>query len=394
VRLIGREAEKDALHEVLDSVRRGMSGALVLRGEPGVGKSALLGYAVEHAGDLQLVRTVAVESEMALAFAAVHQLLSPLLPGTNRLPEPQRRALGMAFGLVNGPPANPFVVGLAALTLLADAAEERPVLCVVDDAHWLDDESADVLTFVARRLLADRVGMLFALRETAESDPRLQALPGLRIAGLPIQDACELLQRSVCRPVNAAVAERIVVETGGNPLAVVEAVRELAPEQLGGLEPLPEPLPVGKRLEDLFVRRVQGLPADTQRLVLLAAADQPGRGDRLWRAGAALAFRSPPRCRRRQPAWWSSGRRCGSSIRLFGRRSTTPRPQSSAGRLAGPWRRHAIRSSTQFRGPGIWPQPPAGPTKRPPPHWKRPRIEPVAVVDVPRRPCCGNARRC
>ena len=293
VRLIGREAEKQALHEVLDSVRRGMSGALVLRGEPGVGKSALLGYAVEHSGDLQLVRTVAVESEMALAFAGVHQLLSPLLPGTDRLPEPQRRALNVAFGLVNGSPADPFLVGLAALTLFADATEERPVLCVVDDAQWLDDESADVLTFVARRLLADRVGMLFALRETAESDPRLQALPGLRIAGLPVQDGCELLQRSISRPVNAAVAERIVVETGGNPLAVVEAARELAPEQLGGLEPLPEPLPVGKRLEDLFVRRVQGLPADTQRLVLLAAADQPGRGDRLWRAATALGIREP-----------------------------------------------------------------------------------------------------
>ena len=394
MRLIDREAEKQALHEVLDSVRRGMSGALVLRGEPGVGKSALLGYAVEHAGDLQIVRTVAVESEMALAFAAVHQLLSPLLPGTNRLPEPQRRALNVAFGLVNGSPADPFLVGLAALTLFADATEERPVLCVVDDAQWLDDESADVLTFVARRLLADRVGMLFALRETAESDPRLQALPGLRIAGLPVQDACELLQRSISRPVNAAVAERIVVETGGNPLAVVEAARELAPEQLGGLEPLPQPLPVGKRLEDLFVRRVQGLPADTQRLVLLAAADQPGRGDRLWRAATALGIPEPPRCRRRQPDWWSSGRRCGSSIRWSGRRSTTLRPRSSGGRLTGPWRRHAIRSSMLFPEPGIWPQPPPGPTKRSPPRWKRPPIEPVAVVAVPRRPRCGNARRC
>ena len=137
-----RGAEKQALHEVVDSVRRGMSGALVLRGEPGVGKSALLGDVMEHAGDLQIVRTVAVESEMTLAFAAVHQLLSPLLPGTNRLPEPQRRALSVAFGLVSGPPADPFLVGLAVLTLLADAAEARPVLCLVDDAQWLDEESA------------------------------------------------------------------------------------------------------------------------------------------------------------------------------------------------------------------------------------------------------------
>ena len=275
-----RGAEKQALHEVLDSVRRGMSGTLVLRGEPGVGKSALLGYVMEHAGDLQIVRTVAVESEMTMAFAAVHQLLSPLLPGANRLPEPQRRALSVAFGLVSGPPADPFLVGLAVLPLLADAAEARPVLCLVDDAQWLDEESADILGFVARRLLADGVGMVFALRETTEPDPRLQALPGLRVAGLPEPDAYELLQTSISRPIDVGVAARIVVETGGNPLAV-EAARELAPEQLGGLEPLPDSLPVGRQLEDLFVRRVRGLPADTQRLLLLAAADQPGRAARL-----------------------------------------------------------------------------------------------------------------
>ena len=206
--MIDRRAEKQSLHRVLDSVRAGMSGALVLRGEPGVGKSALLDYAVESAADLQIVRTVAVESEMALGFAAVHQLLVPLLPGVGGLPEPQRRALGVAFGLVSGPPADPFLVGLAVLTLLADAAEVRPVLCVVDDAHWLDDESADTLGFVARRLLADRVGMLFAIREMTEPDSRLQFLPGLRIAGLPEQGAYELLETSISRPVDAAVAGR------------------------------------------------------------------------------------------------------------------------------------------------------------------------------------------
>ena len=177
------------------------------------------------------------------------------------------------------------------------------MLCVVDDAQWLDDESADLLGFVARRLLADRVGMLFAVRETAEPDPRLQALPGLRIAGLPVQDACELLRASISRPVDAAVAERIVAETGGNPLAVVEAARELAPEQLGGRAPLPEPLPVGHRLEDLFVRRVRELPADTQALLLLAAADQPGRGDACGGRPPRWASRSRPRCRRRPPDW-------------------------------------------------------------------------------------------
>jgi hypothetical protein len=191
-----------------------MSGALVLRGEPGVGKSALLGYVVKRAGDLQIVRMAAAESEKTLGFAAVHQLLVPFLPAVDRLPEPQRRALGVAFGLLSGPPADPFLVGVAALTLLADAAEERPVLCVVDDAQWLDDESADVLTFVARRLLADRVGMLFAIREPTEPDARLQALPGLLVAGLPAPDAHELLRTSNSGPIDAAVAERIVAETG------------------------------------------------------------------------------------------------------------------------------------------------------------------------------------
>ena len=227
---------------------------------------------------------------MALGFAAVHQLLGPFLHGVDRLPEPQQRALAVAFGLVNGPPADPFLVGLAVLTLLSDTARIRPVLCVIDDAQWLDDESADTFTFAARRLLADRVGMLFALRETTEPDPRLQALPGLRLAGLPEPDAYELLARAVGRPIEAGVAQRIVAETGGNPLAIVEVARELTPEQLRGQMPLPEPLPVGHQLEDLFVRRARELPTDTQTLLLLAAAEQPGRGDRLWQAAAALGI--------------------------------------------------------------------------------------------------------
>jgi predicted ATPase len=170
VPLVDRGAEKQALSGLLDSVRRGMSGALVLRGEPGVGKSALLGHAVQHADGVQVVRMVAVESEKNLGFAAVHQLLVPFLPIVDRLPEPQRRALGVAFGLVSGPPADRFLVGLAVLTLLSDVAETRPVLCVVDDAQWLDEESADLLSFVARRLLADRVGLLFGIRETADAE--------------------------------------------------------------------------------------------------------------------------------------------------------------------------------------------------------------------------------
>ncbi|WP_222266238.1 helix-turn-helix transcriptional regulator [Modestobacter marinus] len=290
MRLIDRRAEKQAVHELLDSVRAGMSRVLVLRGEPGVGKSALLEYAVASAAELRIVRTAAVESEQSLGFAAVHQLLLPLQGLMDRLPEPQRRALGVAFGSMSGGRIDPFLVGLAVLTLLSDAAEERPVLCVIDDAQWLDEESADILSFAARRLLADRVGMVFAIRETTEPSARLQALPSLRITGLPAPDAHELLKTSTGRPIDARVAERVVAETGGNPLAIVESARELTDDQLEGREPLPEPLPVGPLLDRLFVRRVRDLPDVTQTLLLLAAADRPGRGARLWEAAAALCI--------------------------------------------------------------------------------------------------------
>ncbi|HET6530430.1 MAG TPA: AAA family ATPase, partial [Actinoplanes sp.] len=290
MRLIGRETEKHTLHEVLDRVRTGMSAVLVLRGEPGVGKSTLLDYAVEHAADLRVVRTAGIESEMSFGYAAVHHVLMPFLHRREELPAPQRQALGVAFGLAGEALADPYLVGLAALTLLSEAARERPVLCVIDDAQWLDDASADALGFVARRVLADRVGILVAIREPAEKDPWLAAVPEMRIAGLPQPDACELLTMVAGSPVEAGVAQHIAVETGGNPLAIVEAAAELTAEHLRGEIALPEPLPVGQHLEDLFVRRVRDLPADTRTLLVLAAAVHPGEESRLWRAAAALAI--------------------------------------------------------------------------------------------------------
>src|SRR5689334_1825289 len=267
-----------------------MRGVLVLRGEPGVGKSVLLDHAVACATDLQILRMVPVESETTLGFAALHQLLVPLLPAVDGLPKPQRRALEVAFGLVHGPSADPFLVGLGVLTLLSDAAQTRPVLCTIDDAQWLDQESADVLSFVARRLLADRVGLLFAIRETTDLDARLQALPSLRIRGLPEQDAYKLLERSASSPIDPRVAARIVAAAGGNPLAVLTAARELTPEQRDGHAPLPDPLPVGHRLEESFLRRVRHLPADTQMLLVLAAAHFRGPTDALWRAATELGI--------------------------------------------------------------------------------------------------------
>jgi hypothetical protein len=290
VRLVDRSAEKRALEEMLRRVREGKSHALVLRGEPGVGKSALLGYAVSLADDMRVARLVAVESECHLGFAAVHRLLMPFLPALDRLPEPQRRALSVAFGLVAGAPADPFMVGLGALTLLSDAAEVQPVLGVVDDAQWLDDESSDILAFVARRLLADRVGLLFAVRATADVEPHPQMLPHLTIHGLPYQAAHALLKASTPQPVDPTVAAHLVRQTGGNPLAVVEAARELTPDQLSGAAPVTEPLAVGDRLEEIFLRRVREMPPDTQQLLLLASAGSPSQIDPLWRAAADLGI--------------------------------------------------------------------------------------------------------
>ncbi len=290
VRLIDREVERQVLGQLLHDVRTGKSRALVLLGDPGVGKSALLEHTVACAADMQVIELVGAESEQHLGFSGVHQLLAPFLPALDRLPDPQRQALSVAFGLESGPPADPFLIGLAALTLLSDAAEVRPVLCVIDDAQWLDEESSDVLAFVARRLLADRVGLLFGVRETPHDDPPLSELPGLKIAGLSHQAAQELLAESMSRPIDPLVTAQLVTGTNGNPLAVLEAARGLSLEQRTGMAPLLEPLPVGHRLEQSFVRRVRELPVDTQSLLLLASAATPGQGDVLWRAAADLGI--------------------------------------------------------------------------------------------------------
>src|SRR3954447_22981881 len=242
--LVDREAEQEVLRDLLGNARTGMGGALVLRGDAGIGKSTLLEQAIASAPDLQVLRVVAAESEMALGFAAVHQLVHPLLPCLGRLPEPQQRALAICFGLVSGPPADRFLVGLAVLTLLADTAAGRPVLCVIDDAQWLDDESADLLAFVARRLLADGVAMLVAVRETADESSRMPGVPELRIAGLSTRHAGELVEAVSGETLDAGVGAQIVAGPGGTPLPLLELARYLTPAQLPGRAPLPEPLPV------------------------------------------------------------------------------------------------------------------------------------------------------
>jgi AAA ATPase-like protein len=252
-----RRPECEVLDRLLDAVRAGESRALVVRGEPGVGKTALLDYLVGHASGCRVVRAAGVESEMELAFAGVHQLLTPMLDRLQRLPAPQRAALRAAFGLGPGPAPDRFLVGLAVLSLLADVAEEHPLLCLVDDAQWLDHASAQVLGLVARRLAAESVGLVFAARVPGEE---LAGLPELVVEGLEEADARALLEAALTGPLDAQVRDRLVAETGGNPLALLELPRGVTPAELAGGFALPGALPLPGRIEASFRRRLEALP--------------------------------------------------------------------------------------------------------------------------------------
>src|SRR3712207_2914091 len=229
--LLGRAEECGVLDRLVADVRRGEGRSLVLRGEAGIGKTALLNYLVESASDLTVDRAVGVESEMELAFASLHQLCAPMLDRLPRLPAPQRQALETVFGLSTGAAPDRFLVALAALSLFSEAADERPLLCVVDDAQWLDHASALTLAFAARRLLAEPVGIVFAAREPVEE---LQDLPELGVHGLRNGDARALLSTAVRFQLDAQVGDRIVAETRGNPLALLELPRGLTATELAG----------------------------------------------------------------------------------------------------------------------------------------------------------------
>jgi DNA-binding CsgD family transcriptional regulator len=285
--LLGRQRERDALDRLLESAREGHGGVLVLDGEPGVGKTALLEHAIEAGADLRLARTVGVEGEMELAFAALQQLCSPSLDLKERLPGPQRDALEVALGLSAGRPPNPFLVGLAVLNLLSEAAQEQPLLCVIDDAQWLDRASARALAFVARRLLAEKIAIVFAAREPIAA---LDGFAELRVEPLTHRDARALLGSVLATRLDERVLERIVVETRGNPLALLELPRGLTPAQLAGGFGLPAALPLSTRIEESFARRLARLPRDAQRLLLVAAADPTGDPLLLWRAAKKLGI--------------------------------------------------------------------------------------------------------
>ncbi len=285
--LRGRRAECALLDRLIDAVRGSESRALVLRGEPGVGKTALLEYLVERASDCRVERAVGVQSEMELAFAALHQLLEPMLDHLDRLPVPQRDALRTAFGINPGPAPDLFFVGLAVLTLLSDVAERRPLICLVDDELWLDRSSAQVLAFVARRLEAESVGLLFASRAHSED---LAGLPELVVEGLADDDARALLDSVLTGPLDTRVREQILSETRGNPLALLELLKGLTPAEVAGGYGLPGGVSLSRTIEESFSRRLEALPADTRRLLRLAAADPTGEPSLVWRAAERLAI--------------------------------------------------------------------------------------------------------
>lgn len=290
--LLGRADERALLDRTLDAARQGRSGVLVVRGEPGIGKSTLLDHAATAGADFHVVRLDGVESEMGLSFAGLYQVLRPHLGRLDRLPAPQRDALRLAFGLQHGKAPDRFLIGLASLGLLADRKAGPPLLCVVDDAQWLDEESADALGFVARRLFADSVAMIFGVRDPASRPGLLDGLPEQRLGGLGAPEATRLLSAVPGPRLERSVIERIVTETGGNPLALIEISHGLSPEQRAGDWPLPEPLPLGRRLEHRYLQDVRRLPTDTQTLLLAAAADPTSDPGLLWRSGAQLGFTS------------------------------------------------------------------------------------------------------
>jgi DNA-binding CsgD family transcriptional regulator len=285
--LTGRRSECDLLDRLIEAVGAGESRTLVVRGEPGIGKTALLEYAVKEASEFRVVRAAGVQSEMELAHAGLHQLLASMLDRLDDLPAPQSEALRTAFGLASGRPPDRFFVGLAVLGLLSAVAEEQPLLCVVDDEQWLDRGSADVLAFVARRLGAESVGVIFAARAASDE---LAGLPELVVGELSEVEAGALLDSILNAPLDQRVREQIISETRGVPLAMLELLRDLTPAELAGGFGLAGGVPVSGSVEETFRRRIDALPSDSRRLLHLAAADPVGDPLLVWRAAERLGL--------------------------------------------------------------------------------------------------------
>jgi DNA-binding CsgD family transcriptional regulator len=285
----GRTREREKLDGLLEDVRRGRSGVLVIRAEAGAGKTELLRYAAGRAAGFRVGQIAGVESEMELPFAGLHQLCGPMIAHLDALPDPQQDALRAAFGLSSDDAPDRFLVALAALGLLAEVAEEQPLLCLVDDAQWLDTASRQVFGFVARRLLAEPVALVLAVREPTD-ERELAGLPEMSLTGLADDDARSLLEAVVPGRLDERVRDRIVAETRGNPLALLELYGSVGPAQLAGGFALPDAGNVVDRIEEQYRRRIAALPDATRRLMLLAAADPVGDATLVWRAAQTLGL--------------------------------------------------------------------------------------------------------
>src|SRR5882757_7817796 len=287
--LFGRHNECDTLDAVVAGARAGQSQVLVLRGEAGIGKTALLDYLETNAAGCRIARSAGAEAEMELAYAGLHQICGPFLDRLDRLPDPQRVALSAAFGLISGGAPDRFMVGLAVLDLLADRAEDRPLICLIDDAQWLDRVSAQTVAFVARRLAAERIGLVVALREPSH-ERDFAGLPEFTVGGLREADAGRLLDSVIKGPMDPRVRDRIIAETRGNPLALLELPRAWTTAEL--VDGFERPDALISRIEEGFIRRLSTLPEDTQRLLVAAAAEPLGDATLLWRAAAVLGLAS------------------------------------------------------------------------------------------------------
>lgn len=311
--LVGRHAEQAAINEVLGAVRGGFGGMLILRGGPGVGKTRLLRYATDAAADLQVSSITGVESEFSMGYSGLHQLLLPFLELLDELPPPQRKAIQVAFGQEEGPSPEQFLVGLASLTLLSRAAEEVPLLCTIDDAHWLDPESVRVLGFVARRLHADRVGLIATSNELVPS-VMAETLPTIIVGGLSDTEARQLLIAVAGGPLNEQIIDRVLAETQNNPLALVELGTTYTNWQIAARAGLPEPLPLSQRLRQHYLTLVRSLSPGARELTLLAAADPEGSRDRLWRAAVRAGIE--PETAAAETAWVGVLEFSGDSFRF------------------------------------------------------------------------------
>jgi DNA-binding CsgD family transcriptional regulator len=286
---LGRSGERDVLHRLLEAARGRQSAVLVIRGEAGIGKTTLLRYAARQAAGFRVAEIAGVEAETELPFAGLHRLCAPMLAKLDALPAPQQNALRVSLGLSSGDAPDRFLVALATLTLFAEVAEERPLLCLVDDAQWLDAATSQVLGFIARRLLAEAIALVFTVREPSD-DPELADLPDLSLGGLQDADARSLLAAVIPGRLDDRVRDRVIAETRGNPLALVELPRGRSAGELAGGFGLPGAGTLLTQIEDRFRHRIAALPEATQRLMLLAAADPVGDATLLWRAAATLGI--------------------------------------------------------------------------------------------------------